>query len=97
MRNSTLLTTYAFIRNAWLQRREYQVKDGDVADDIPLDELEDLEDPEAPAAIRKPRQSRKPRRRTTSRPATQPSADGASSSATSLMPASEATAGGMFR
>jgi phospholipid-binding lipoprotein MlaA len=23
---------YAFVRNAWLQRREYQVKDGDVAD-----------------------------------------------------------------
>jgi phospholipid-binding lipoprotein MlaA len=36
---------YAFIRNAWLQRREYQVKDGDVADDIPLEELEELEDP----------------------------------------------------
>ena len=66
---------YAFIRDAWLQRREYQVKDGDVADDIPLDESLDPEDP-APD---------------------QPPAEGASSSATSLIPASEATAGGMFR
>ena len=68
---------YAFIRDAWLQRREYQVKDGDVADDIPLDESGDLEleDPEPD----------------------QPPADGSSSSATSLIPASEATADGMFR
>ena len=77
---------YAFIRNAWLQRREYQVKDGDVPDDIPLDELEDLEDPaepEVPPADEPPA-------------ATQPPEDGASNSATSLIPASEATAGGMF-
>jgi phospholipid-binding lipoprotein MlaA len=66
---------YAFIRDAWLQRREYQVKDGDVADDIPLDESLDPEDP-APD---------------------QPPAEGACSSATSLIPASDATAGGMFR
>ena len=72
---------YAFIRNAWVQRREYQVKDGEVEDDIPLEEfeeLEELDDPEDPAA-------------------TQPPADGASSSTTSLIPASEAIAGGMFR
>jgi phospholipid-binding lipoprotein MlaA len=74
---------YAFIRNAWLQRREYQVKDGDVPDDIPLDELEDLEDPAEPPAEEPPA-------------ATQPPEDGASNSATSLIPASEATAGGMF-
>ena len=77
---------YAFIRNAWLQRREYQVKDGDVPDDIPLDELEDLEDPaepEVPPAEEPPA-------------ATQPPEDGASNSATSLIPASEETAGGMF-
>jgi phospholipid-binding lipoprotein MlaA len=30
---------YAFIRNAWIQRREYQVKDGDVDDQS--QELED--------------------------------------------------------
>ena len=55
---------YAFIRNAWLQRREYQVKDGDVPDDIPLDELEEIEDPaaepevpEAPARERAGRDS----------------------------------------
>jgi phospholipid-binding lipoprotein MlaA len=30
---------YAFVRNAWLQRREYKVKDGDVPDEEPpLDE-----------------------------------------------------------
>jgi phospholipid-binding lipoprotein MlaA len=74
---------YAFIRNAWLQRREYQVKDGDVPDGIPLDELEDLEDPAEPPAEEPPA-------------ATQPPEDGASNSATSLIPASEATAGGMF-
>ena len=83
---------YAFIRNAWLQRREYQVKDGDVPDDIPLDELEELEDPaeseEPPEPVDLP----------TDEPpaATQPPEDGASNSATSLIPASEATAGGMF-
>ncbi len=66
---------YAFIRDAWLQRREYQVKDGEVADDIPLEEFEDPAEPEA----------------------AQPPAEGASNSATSLIPASEATAGGKFR
>ncbi len=34
---------YAFVRNSWLQRREYQVRDGDVPAD-------DLLDPEAEAA-----------------------------------------------
>jgi phospholipid-binding lipoprotein MlaA len=34
---------YAFIRNAWLQRREYLVRDGDVPDEAPP--AEDLEDP----------------------------------------------------
>ena len=81
---------YAFIRNAWLQRREYQVKDGDVPDDIPLDELEELEDPAEPAESAEPPADEPPA-------ATQPPEDGASNSATSLIPASEATAGGMFR
>jgi phospholipid-binding lipoprotein MlaA len=80
---------YAFIRNAWLQRREYQVKDGDVPDDIPLDELEELEDPADPAQPETPPASEAPA-------ATQPPGDGASNSSTSLIPASEATAGGMF-
>jgi phospholipid-binding lipoprotein MlaA len=35
---------YAFIRNAYLQRREYQVKDGDV----PTDEVEIFEEEESP-------------------------------------------------
>lgn len=81
---------YAFIRNAWLQRREYQVKDGDVPDDIPLDELEELEDPAEPAESAEPPADEPPA-------ATQPPEEGASNSATSLIPASEATAGGMFR
>lgn len=80
---------YAFIRNAWLQRREYQVKDGDVPDDIPLDELEELEDPAEPAESAEPPADEPPA-------ATQPPEEGASNSATSLIPASEATAGGMF-
>ena len=74
---------YAFIRNAWLQRREYQVKDGDVPDDIPLDELEDPAELEGPPADKAPA-------------ATQPPESGASNSSTSLITASEATAGGMF-
>jgi phospholipid-binding lipoprotein MlaA len=78
---------YAFIRNAWLQRREYQVKDGEVEDEIPLEELEEaeqLEDPEPPAETPEPA-------------ADQPPAAGASSSETSEIPASEAAAGGRFR
>ena len=42
---------YAFIRNAWIQRREYQVKDGDV-DDQSLELEEEFKDdppPDAPA------------------------------------------------
>jgi phospholipid-binding lipoprotein MlaA len=88
---------YAFIRNAWLQRREYQVKDGEVADDVPLDEFEDFEDPEAPPAVPEAPAApdAPPADEEPTRP--QPSAEGASSSATSLIPASDAIAGGMFR
>jgi phospholipid-binding lipoprotein MlaA len=76
---------YAFIRNAWLQRREYQVRDGDVPDDIPLDEFEDPAPEEgAPPPEGEP-------------PPDQPPPEGVSSSATSLIPASEAIAGGTFR
>lgn len=39
---------YAFIRDAWLQRREYQVKDGDVPEDVPLPE--ESEEPDETAA-----------------------------------------------
>lgn len=38
---------YAFVRNAWLQRREYQVKDGEV-ENPSLELEEELEDPDAP-------------------------------------------------
>lgn len=76
---------YAFIRNAWLQRREYQVRDGDVPDDIPLDEFEDpAPEEDAPPPEGEP-------------PPDQPPPEGVSSSATSLIPASEAIAGGTFR
>jgi len=68
---------YAFIRNAWLQRREYQVKDGEVVDDAPLEDPGEFDDVLPPED--------------------QTPATGASSSATSLMPASEAIAGGTFR
>ncbi len=36
---------YAFIRNAWLQRREYQVRDGDVIEAPPEEETEMLDAP----------------------------------------------------
>jgi phospholipid-binding lipoprotein MlaA len=41
---------YAFVRSAYLQRREYLVRDGDVPleDDAMLEDLEDLEDPVDP-------------------------------------------------
>jgi phospholipid-binding lipoprotein MlaA len=41
---------YAFMRNAWLQRREYQVTDGDVEDPSLELEKEFLEDPAADAS-----------------------------------------------
>jgi len=42
---------YAFIRNAWLQRREYQVKDGNVEDQsLELEQEFKDEPPEDPAA-----------------------------------------------
>jgi phospholipid-binding lipoprotein MlaA len=81
---------YAFIRDAWLQRREYHVKDGEVSDEIPLDDLEEaeeLEDPEPPAEEPPPPEP----------PSDQPPEAGASSSETSEIPASDATAGGTFR
>ena len=40
---------YAFVRNAWLQRREYQVKDGDVEDQSLELEEEFKDDPAEPA------------------------------------------------
>jgi phospholipid-binding lipoprotein MlaA len=81
---------YAFIRNAWLQRREYQVRDGDVAEQDPLEGLEDPEefeepDVSAPPADPEPGQD------------DQAPPEGSISSATSLMPASDSTGGGMLR
>lgn len=77
---------YAFIRDAWVQRREYRVRDGNMPDADPLEGFEDpdaMDDAEAaPPAEPLPDQA---------------PVDGASSSATSLMPASETTAGGTLR
>lgn len=42
---------YAFVRNAWLQRREYQVRDGDVPDAPPPEDFEDLGDQPPPEAV----------------------------------------------
>jgi phospholipid-binding lipoprotein MlaA len=88
---------YAFIRNAWLARREYQVKDGDVPDDIPQDELVDP-DPGADApATTPPAAEPPPPAPPDPQPEDQPPGGSAISSATSLMPASETIAGGGFR
>lgn len=91
---------YAFVRDAWLQRREYQVKDGNVPDDIPVDELEDP-DPEADAPSATPEGAApagNPAEAAPPPPAEgQPPGTGDSSSATSLIPASEAIAGGTLR
>jgi phospholipid-binding lipoprotein MlaA len=77
---ATAYDPYGFIRDAWLQRREYRVRDGDTGDADPLEGLEDPEPPEDPAGA--------------APPPDQPPAEGPSSSVTSLMRASEPTAGG---
>lgn len=46
---------YAFVRDAWLQRREYNVRDGDVPEEAPLEEFPDEEMPaEEPVAEESP-------------------------------------------
>jgi phospholipid-binding lipoprotein MlaA len=82
---------YAFIRNAWLQRREFQVKDGKVSGEISPEELEAL-DEEMERESKEQTEGEAPES-----PPDQPPPSGASSSATSLMPASEAIAGGTLR
>lgn len=76
---------YAFIRNAWLQRREYKVRDGNVPEEAPLEDFEDIDDLEDPAGTADP----------ADQPA--PAAPATSSAETSLIPASAASGGGMFR
>jgi phospholipid-binding lipoprotein MlaA len=73
---------YAFVRDAWLQRREYKVRDGDVPEEAPLEDFEDPGEIEDPAP---PEES----------PGQTPA--GSSSPETSLMPASDASASGMLR
>ena len=41
---------YAFVRNAWLQRREFKVRDGNVEDDTSFDEEAMLNEEPAPAS-----------------------------------------------
>ncbi len=85
---------YAFIRDAWLQRREYRVRDGDVPE---TDPLEGLKDPEAMEEAEPPGEAAPPEAAPPGEePPDQPPAGGESSSSTSLMPASETTAGGTF-
>jgi len=76
---------YAFVRDAWLQRREYKVRDGDVPDEVaepwedePLPEEEEAAEPADPAGQ-------------------PPGAAASSSSETSLMPASATAPGGRLR
>jgi len=87
----TAYDRYAFIRNAWLQRREYQVRDGDVPDDIPVDELEDPEAGEPPA----PETDEAPEAPPPA--ADQAPADAPISPETPLISANDASAGGTFR
>jgi len=115
---------YALIRNAWLQRREYQVKDGEVEEE-PIEDPEDLEPledpapeedlkkygapaPEAQQPDAQQPDAQEPDVRNPVEPATEapssesppdqpPPGGGDSSSATSLISASEAIAEGTFR
>ncbi len=80
----TAFDRYAFIRNAWLQRREYQVRDGEIPEESPPEELEDPQAPEQPPEP-EPDGSEP-----------QPLAVGISAS-TSARPASAASAGGALR
>jgi phospholipid-binding lipoprotein MlaA len=77
---------YAFIRNAWLQRREFQVLDGDVPEEPPL---EDPWEPEDPADPGEPSEA--------AETPGQPVPAAASNSPSSLMPASAASAAGALR
>jgi phospholipid-binding lipoprotein MlaA len=92
---------YAFIRDAWLQRREYQVKDGDVPEQvpeqIPQEEIEAL-DAEIERERRMEREAQDPAGEEPAEPPPdQPPPSSESSSVTSLMPASVEAADGRFR
>ncbi len=102
----TAYDRYAFIRDAWQQRRQYQVKDGDVPDDIPLEDFGDPEEPPGTGADAPPEDAGTPEGtaepKTGENPGQPPPGDqlpgaGVSSSSTSLIPASDAIAGGMLR
>lgn len=81
---------YAFIRDAWLQRREYQVKDGDVpGGEITPEELEELE-----REMQEPEVTPAPEAQEDQPP---PDPAGSSSADTSLIPASAEIAAGTFR
>ena len=85
---------YAFVRNAWLQRREYKVRDGDVPDEEPLPEDEPLPDEESEEAV-EVEEAEEPAEPVTPAPVDQaPGVVSPSSSDTSLMPASADTPAG---
>jgi phospholipid-binding lipoprotein MlaA len=90
---------YAFIRDAWLQRREYQVRDGQVSGgEITPEELEELErEMEDPEGLDDPREPDVPVPPEVPEDQPSPAPADASSSDTSLMPASADMARGRFR
>ena len=81
---------YAFVRDAWLQRREYQVRDGKGGDELTPEEIEDME---REAGISETPDGETPEYE--DQPESPPPE--ASMSSTSLRPASADTAGGTFR
>jgi phospholipid-binding lipoprotein MlaA len=109
---------YALIRNAWTQRRQYQVKDGEVEEE-PIEDPEDVEpledpapeedlrkygepapaahEPDAPESEPSAPEAPVPEAPPPEPPPDQPPPGGESSSATSLIPASEEIADGTFR
>jgi phospholipid-binding lipoprotein MlaA len=82
---------YAFVRDAWLQRREYKVRDGNVPDEEPLPDEEPMPEAE-PAEPVEPVETAEPAAAGQS-----PDAAPSSSSETSLMPASAETPAGKLR
>jgi phospholipid-binding lipoprotein MlaA len=82
---------YAFIRNAWLQRREFQVRDGDVPEE-PLEDPEEPEDAEDPVDPVDPAEPVSP-----AESRGQPAPASASSASTSPMRASVRMASGALR
>lgn len=88
---------YAFVRNAWLQRREYKVRDGNVPDEEPMLDEEPVPD-EEPLPDEQPAPEAQSAEPAAAAPASQLAETASpSSSETSLMPASAAAPAGRLR